>query len=197
MIKLGMRMIQRPPLADKLIKNINFGTAVGLTRTAKEGQAAVVGALAGTFTLRGRWFEQGNKFGIKIKPAKRDDLSAEVRTQADWLEIHEKGGQKTARGGRVAVPTGDVRRNKRAIIQKSQRPRNLKNTFVLETAHGPVLAQRITRGKNKGIRILYGLEPKVQIRKQSTFYAPIDNVVKRRLDANIRAEIEKALRTMR
>lgn len=37
------RMINNLPSAAKIIKNLDFGTAVGLTKTAKEGQAAVFG----------------------------------------------------------------------------------------------------------------------------------------------------------
>lgn len=180
------------------MQNINFGTAMGLTKTAKEGQAAVKGALKATFTLRGSWYEASNKFGIRIKPAKRDDLSAEVRTNADWLEPHETGKDKTARGGSVAVPTDQVRRNKRAIIPRAQRPKGLTGkAFKLMTRRGPVLAQRMKSGKRKGLVILYGLEQRVKIRKQSTFYEPIKKVVDRRVVRNVRDGIDTALKTMR
>ncbi len=198
MIGFKARITQMPPPAAKIIKNIEFGTAVGLTKTAKEAQAAVVGALKGTFTLRGKWFEQNMKHGIKIKPATRDKPQAIVHTAADWLEPHETGKDKHARGGRVAVPTDQVRRNKRLIIPKGQRPRALgAKVFVLQTKRGPVLAQRLTRGKRKGLVILYGLERTVKIRKQSTFREPIEKVVKRRLVGNVRDGIDHALRTMR
>ncbi len=187
-----------PPSAVKIVKNLNFGTAVGLTKTAKEGPAAVVGALKGTFTLRGSWFNQNMRHGIKITPARKDRLYSEVKTLADWLEPHETGKDKTARGGKVAVPTAEVRRNKRMIIPRAQRPRGLgSKAFVLQTKHGPVLAQRISRGKRKGLIVLYGLEQKVRIRKRSTFYEPIEKVVKRRLKGNIADGIQHALATMR
>lgn len=184
---------------DKVYSNIQFGTARGLTQTAKEGQAASVGAIKGTFTTRGTWFNQNMRHGIKIKPATKANLSAEVRTMADWLEPHERGGDKRARGGRLAVPTDAVRRNKRLIIPKAQRPAALrgKNTFVLHTAKGPVLFQRITRGSRRGLVALYGLEPKVTLKKQSTFYEPVQKVVDRRLTRNVRDGIDNALRTMR
>ncbi len=204
MIKTSIKLVQRPPSAEKIAKNINFGVATGLTETAKQGQAAVQGALKGTFTLRGNWFQQQNKFGIKVKPAKRDDLSAEVRTNADWLELHEKGGTKTPRVAKeLAIPTENVRRNKRQIIPRAQRPKNLKNTFILNTAKGKVLFQRFKRkigtynGKPTRIKALYNLEPRARIKKQSTFFDPIDKVVKRRLDQNIQAGIRKAFATMK
>jgi hypothetical protein len=197
-INLSSKITQAPPSADKIYKNIQFGTAMGLTQTAKDGQSAVRSALKGTFTLRNSWSEPSNKFGIKIKPATKDDLSAEVRTMADWLNIHEEGGIKHAQSGRLAIPTDNVRRNKRLIIPRNQRPKGLaRKAFVLMTKKGPVLAQRISRGKRKGLIVLYGLETSARIKKQSTFYDPIKKVVAARLNINIEAGIQKALDTMR
>src|SRR5688500_13708840 len=102
------------------MRNINFGLARGLTRTAKDGQQAVLGAVGGKFTLRSTWFQQNMRHGIKVKPARPHDLSAEVHTLANWLEKHETGKDKTAQGGAVAVPTDQVRRNKRLIIPRAQ-----------------------------------------------------------------------------
>ena len=200
MISFGLKPVQRPPTAAKIDRNLRFGVAMGLTETAKQGQKAVQGSLRGTFTLRGSWWQQSNKFGIKIKAAKRDDLSAEVRTMADWLVPHEKGGTKTAtRGGRLAVPTDNVRRNKRDIITRANRPSALrgKRTFVIRTSKGDVLFQRKYKGKRSFITPLYNLEPRVHIRRQSTFFAPIETVVNRRLQRNVLAGMHKALATMK
>lgn len=198
MINFKTRIVQRPPALDKVLKQFRFGTAVGLTNTAKDGQKAVVSALGSTFTLRGRWFEQNNRFGIKISPATKVNLSAAVMTRADWLEAHETGKDKTARGGQVAVPTENIRRNKRLIIPRGQRPKGLgSKAFVLQTKHGPVLAQRFQRGPRKGLVVLYGLERSVKIKRQSTFRDPIEKVVRRNLNKNVEAGIRFALATAR
>lgn len=205
MFRIRITQTEKPPSADRIVKNINFGVAMGLTETAKQGQAAVHGALKGTFTLRGSWFKQGNKYGIKVKPAKREDLTAEVRTNADWLELHEKGGMKTPRGQNLAIPTKNVRRNKKDIITKGNRPKALrnKNTFVMQTSRGKVLFQRFKRkiGTYKGeptkLRALYNLQPRARIKRASTFFVPIGKVVRRRLDANIAAGVKKAFATMK
>lgn len=198
-MKIGLKLVQRPPAAAKILKQLAFGTAVGLTKTAKEGQAAVVKSLGSTFTLRGNWFQQNMRHGIKIKSATKDSLSAEIRTMADWLELHEKGGTKTPRqGSRLAIPTENVRRNKRQIIAKANRPSALrgKRTFIIKTAKGDVLFQRKYKGKRSVIVPLFNLEPRAKIRKQSTFFDPIDQVVKTRLGPNIRDGITRALATM-
>jgi len=198
---IGLKIIQtlKPPSWQNIVKQLEFGTAGGLTKTAKDAQQGVVSALQGTFTLRGNWWNQSNKFGIKVKPATKNDLSSEVRTAADWLELHETGGDKTGRsGGRITVPTDNVRRNKRLIIPRAQRPQALKgkNSFIATNTRGEtILYRRVGRGKNQKIVALYILEKKVRIRKQSTFYAPIEAIVKRNLDTNRRAGIQKALAT--
>ena len=179
------------------MRQSDFGTAVGLTKTAKQAQDAVVSSLRSTFTLRGNWFEQRNKFGIKITPARKDKLQAEVKTAADWLEAHEEGTDKTGQG-RLAIPTDQVRRNKRMIIPRGQRPKGLASkAFILETKKGPVLAQRLMKGKRKGLIILYGLEKTVKIKKRSTFHEPIKKVVKSNLKDNIRTGIAMAFATAR
>lgn len=193
-MKLSARITQRPDFA-KTMRQIDFGTAVGLTKTAKQAQDAVVSSLKSTFTLRGNWFEQRNKFGIKITPARKDKLQAEVKTAADWLEAHEEGTDKTGQG-RLAIPTDQVRRNKRMIIPRGQRPKGLASkAFILETKKGPVLAQRLMKGKRKGLIILYGLEKTVKIKKRSTFHEPIQKVVKSNLKDNIRTGIAMAFAT--
>src|SRR5688572_13527526 len=132
MIGFRARITQMPPPVAKVLRQLDFGTAVGLTKTAKEGQAAVVGALKGTFTLRGRWFEQNMRHGIKITPATPAKPRSEIKTAADWLEPHETGKDKRARGGRLAVPTDQVRRSKRMMIPRGQRPKGLAGkVFVL------------------------------------------------------------------
>lgn len=190
-----IKIVEHPPSAAEISKQMNFGTVVGLTRTALEGQEAVIGALKGSkFTLRGTWFEKQNRFGIKTKRATVTDMTAEIMTRADWLLKHETGSDKAAtKGVHVVVPTDQVRRNKRSIIPRNQRPPGLGGkAFVLQTKKGPVLAQRITRGKRKGLVVLYGLEKKVRIKKHSTFYEPIDKVVRRRGLKNIEEGIRQA-----
>jgi hypothetical protein len=183
---------------DAKPKQIRFALAQALTKTAKEGQTAVLNALGDTFTLRGNWAQPSNKFGIRIKSAKKDDLTAEIKTAADWLKLHETGGEKTSRtGGNIAVPTENVRRNKREIIVKSQRPNALrgKKTFVLETSRGRVLFLRKGTGKKSKIVALYNLEKRVSIKKVSTFYEPIRRVVETNIADNFQTAYQNALAT--
>jgi hypothetical protein len=198
MIKLSMQLVGRPPDAAKIEKNLRFGVAKGLTKTAQDGQEAVVDALKGTFTLRGNWWQKSNKFGIKIRPATRDKLQSEVYTLADWLEKHETGGVKMPKGTHVSIPQWKIRpRGSTKKIMTQQRVKALLasgKAFVFESEKGPVVARE---GRVGRLEILYGLERSVKIRKQSTFYEPINKVVRQRLNRNIKDGIAFALRTMR
>jgi hypothetical protein len=175
-----------------LDKQIIFAAAQSLTEVAKESQTAVIADIQQTFTTRGKWYLPSNKFGIKIKAAKKNDLTAEVKTAADWLSLHETGGTKTPDGRHLAVPTENVRRTKRQIITRSQRPKNLKRSFVIQTASGPVLFQR--RGKKK-IVALYDLEPKVKIKKESTVIEPTRRTVQQRFDRIFEKNLANAVKT--
>jgi hypothetical protein len=175
-----------------LDKQIIFAAAQSLTQVAKESQTAVIADIEHTFTTRGKWYLPSNKFGIRVKPARKTDLTAEVKTAADWLALHETGGTKTPQGQHLAVPTDNVRRTKRQIITRSQRPRNLKRSFVIQTAHGPVLFQRKNK---KTIVALYDLEPRVKIKKESTVIAPTIETVQKRFDAIFEKNLANAVKT--
>jgi hypothetical protein len=197
MFGLTAKKISSTFSADKINKQIDFGTAVGLTKTAKEGQTAVIGALKGSFTLRGTWFQPSSKVGIRIKPATKTNLKAEITTAADWILKQIKGGQYFPfKGNMLAIPTENVRRNKRMIIPRGQRPLRLQKAFVIKTAGGAsILFQRKGRGKKKDLVAMYILVPKVLIHAVDTFYEPIQKVVDRRLLKNIGDGIEMAFKT--
>lgn len=177
-----------------LDRQIVFAAAVALTTTAKQAQESSINAVRSTFTTRGNWFLPGNKFGVRVTPARKENLSASVHTEADWLALHEKSGTKTPKGRSLAVPTENVRRTKRQLITRAQRPKNLKRAFVIKTRSGPVLFQR----KNKRLIVaLYNLEPKGRIRKASTVVEPTVKVAARRFGSNFGIALKKALETTR
>jgi hypothetical protein len=200
MIRPYVKKVSNTFNAANINKQMDFGTAVGLTRTAKRGQQAVLGALRGTFTLRGSWFQQQNKFGIKVKPATKTDLKSAVWTDADWLKIHEEGGNKDGRGGhRVAVPTVIFRpRTSTRKIPRNMRPGVLLATgkaFIMKTDRGEVIAIHKGRGDNQRLQVLFGLESRVRVKKQSTFYEPIEKQVQRFLKHDVAEGISYAWRT--
>ena len=180
-------------------KQLNFATASALTATVKQGQSAVISTLRENFTLRSEWYEPKNKMGVRIKTAKKNDLTAEVKTASDFLKKFEDGSDKTPRRKQIAIPTSNVRRNKKDIITKANRPQALrgKRTFLMETKAGLVLFQRKFTGKRSKILPLYVLRPSAKTPKKPSFYVPIGEIVKKNLVKNFNEAMKKALETAR
>lgn len=137
-----------PRLLDNLVKRFPFATALALTRTAQAGQNAVREHMEAAFILRNR-FTQNQ---VRIAAAKKTDLEAAVYLThgADYMALHETGGLKTpAHSSSVAVPTEQVRRTKRGLVAKSNKPRPLRDqrrVFVIEFKSGK---RAIARRKGK------------------------------------------------
>ena len=105
------------------------------------------------------------------------------------LSLHAEGGEKRPRGNAIAVPSKAIVGRKGAGgVPKGLRPRNVPNSFVKQSAHGPVLFQRTgayhkvgTRGAKRagaekgggydgrGLRVMYGLARRVEIRPDVPF----------------------------
>ncbi len=181
-----------------LDKQLVFAAASALTAVAQEAQTASVKAIEHTFTTRGKWYLPSNRFGMRITPARKDNLEAAVRTAADWLTLHDTAGTKVPHGSFIAIPTKNVRRTKRQIIQKAQRPRNLKRSFVIKTSKGVnVLFQRQGRGKSSDLVAMYILEPRARIKKESTIVEIVPKVVQRRFERIFNEKLEQAIATAR
>src|SRR5438445_1744194 len=98
MFNFSVKVTKAPPSAERIMKYMNNGIAIGLTKTAKEGQAAVIDKVehGGIFINRKTWFAQQSPIGIKIKAASGDNVEAgaEVKTKAYFGPLQESGGIK-------------------------------------------------------------------------------------------------------
>jgi hypothetical protein len=205
---LSIKKTKSPPSAASIIKQINYGTAVGLTRTAKQAQAAVPGEVQKDFTYRNRWLPASNKFGIRITPATRDNLTASIQTAAGWLAKQKIGGTTSAGQRRrtfpytydgkeyIAIPSKELRpHGSTKVLIKRLWPGNLKNRFVIKAKDGTLLlAVRFGPG-SKNVAIMYLLVPSVEVKAKDAFTPPIERVVRENLQTNIATEIEKAIKT--
>ncbi len=181
-------------------KQVTFALAATLTAVAKEAQKGVIGSIEHTFTVRNTWLQPSNRFGIKVLPATKDDLTAAVATAADWLVGHEEGADKLPRGQFLAIPSANVRRTKRDIVQKGQRPQALrgKRDVVLPLKGGGMgLFQRRGRGKNERLVFLYRLVKRAHIRKQPTVVPPTVKVFEQRFNSLFEQKLREAIRTAR
>lgn len=180
-----------------MAKQLPFGIAVGLTQTVKDAQEKILGSIDQKFTIRNGWTKPSNKFGIKIKAATKQKLNAEVGTNADWLKLHETSGVKRPSGSNIAIPTVNVKRTKRDIIRRSQRPNALrgKRDVVLKTKSGKVLFVRKYKGKRSMLVPVYNLEQTAKIRKNSAVIEPAMRTISRTLPKNLLYGIHKAMLT--
>lgn len=171
-----------------------FALATALTATAKRAQAATLADIRGTFTIRNTWLNPSNAMGIKVLPASKADLSAAVATRADWLTLHEEGGTKRPTGAHLAVPTRFVRRSKRQIIQRSQRPRNLKaaKTVVLPLKSG---GKMIFERRNKRLVPLFRLIRQAQIDRAPTITEQTVRTFEKEFEPTLYEKFKAALAT--
>ena len=185
-------------------KDMPLATAITLTTVAGMAQAIVLAKLPEQFTLRTGWYKPNTPFGFKVKAASINHPQAEIYTKAPWMLLHEEGGTKSADGKRLAVPftykqgvvpgvVYGVKRTKRDLIMKSQKPRNLgTKAFMLNSKGGDLLAMRTGRGKRSILRILYALEQQAVIKKRLGFADTARQVVKDHLKEIFSKAIEQA-----
>lgn len=154
---------------DELVRNLyDLGVnripnyvARALTGIADQAQNAMEKNLRSNLTVRGIWSTRGYKFSIKRYPAHKNNLQAEVSTEAPWLVEQETKTTITPReSGRLAVPTKWIResRTSKEITCKYLRPRNLKNTFKIKSRYGnEMIYMRTGYGKTSLIVPMYVL----------------------------------------
>lgn len=209
MVKLIIDGLKKVDAAlERAEKEIQFATAKGLTKSAQDVQAAVIAKLPEQFTLRTGWYKPNTPYGFKIRMATKQDLVAVVYTKAPWMLLQEEGGVKKVSGKRLAVPLEykqgavpgvayGVRRTKRDLIVKSQKPRNLSNGFVIKGKSGDLLAQRTGKGKRSMLRILYALEQQATIKKRLGFEDTARKVLREVWRKNFSDALDYALKTSR
>ncbi|TDA64291.1 hypothetical protein E0765_06135 [Sulfuricurvum sp. IAE1] len=191
MINIDANFKEMNRFIGSLPKQLNYGASVGLNNLATHMRDSELAGAKNTLTLRGRWYEPRSRFGFNVQFAKKNDLNAAVYTRADWLVLHTEGGTKTGRG-RIAIPTAEVKRSKRDMITRSNRPRNIKGSFLVHTSKGDAIAVRKGRGKRSRLVILYWLEKQAKIKKVYDFYEIGKKVYDRNAQRYLGEGVDKA-----
>jgi hypothetical protein len=104
-IDLDMSEIKRALIVAP--RQIPFAMAVALTRTAQAGQGDVLRDLGKSVKLRTDYLTSPRRPGyIRMKPAKKDALEAQVGTTSDLMALEATGGEKeSGKAGIQAIPT--------------------------------------------------------------------------------------------
>lgn len=179
-----------------LPKQVRYATAVALTKSAETAQGTILFRTRDVFTIRKTWINPGYKYGINRKMARAGDLSAEVYTRAPWMLRHEEGGLKLPKGEHLAVPQEGVRRTKKDLIPAGQKPKALKRSFIIwKTKSGPMLFQRVGRGKASRIKPMYAFEKSVHIEARWEFVKTGIAAVKKVYGRIFAAALKDALET--
>lgn len=124
-------------VGDFFRDQVPFAAAGALNDTAFDIRRRIVGSTwPKAVTMRNRVFA-GRVFKVGQK-ATKGLLEAVIEADGnfDYVERLADGGTKVPRGNWIAVPIGDVRRNKGGSIPKAYKPSMLKNSFVRTTKNG-------------------------------------------------------------
>lgn len=179
-----------------LAKEIPFATALALTRTAQDVQAAIIEELPQKFTLRTGWYRASSPYGFKIERATKTNLTSSVFSKAPWLPLQESGGIKRVAGKRLAIPTQAVRRTKRDLVKASEKPLALKKAFPIKLKDGTtMLAMRRGRGRKAPLQFLYTLSKQAKITPRLRFFETARRVVAAKWAQRFAEAMEYAIRT--
>jgi hypothetical protein len=176
---------------------MRFAIAKGLTDLAKAAQQEVIDTLPSRFTIRNTWYKPNTPLGFKIKMATKENLQSEVYSTASFLGLQEEGGTKRSISGhRIAIPTDQVRRNKKDIIPRSQRPAQISKLFPIKSKGRTFLVKRITRGTQKGsLSFLYQLRTSTNIKPRLQFHETCQQIADRKGTSIMETAIQYALDT--
>ena len=183
---------------QQIPKQIRFATAVALTRTAKDAQEEVRRQLPERFTIRTGWVGKG----IRIKPARKNDLEASVRVLDDFMALQETGGlRKSQSGEALAIPVG-ARSTPRSVTRPSKFPSRLLEKprhFIAAFHDDPQTHAVWRRGGRKGrkLKLMYVFQSQVRLKPRFDFLEVVKLVVEARFAENFNEVMQEAIRTIR
>ena len=181
-----------------LEKQVRFAAAVALTRTVKDSQEEVRRQLPERFTIRTGWVAKG----IRIKPARKNNLEASVRVLDDFMALQETGGlRRSLSGEALAVPVG-ARPTPRSVTRPSKFPGRLLQKprhFIASLPDEPQTHGVWRRGGRKGrkLKLMYVFADKVRLEPRFDFMETVKAVVEARFQENFDQALNEALASAR
>jgi hypothetical protein len=188
-------------------KQVPFATARALTWTVKEMQADIIHKIPNIFNTTRKWWLARQPTGIKIKPAKKNDLVATVFSQAYFLRLQEYGGIKLPfRGRGLLVPSplvpkyGRKAGGAKKVMAGKKVLRAGGRSGGDPVVHAPSGTRGVFRRKGKArlpIERLYAYTPSAHILPRFGFRRMAAHKARQRFAANFHKSLAMALKTAR
>lgn len=214
-ISVDLASFQRD-LNHVALNQIPFATSRAINKTALDIQATMRTHMHSVFTVRRPSYVDK---AVKIKPfATKGSPTAVIAIDPpgerdDILAKFEQGGEKRPLSGeRLAVPV-EARRGKAGVVTAADRIKALnfkphgrsgnvfvgdRRTIMIKKQGGRgVILQRIGRGKNARVKVLYSFRPKVRIKPVLQFEQTALRVVTKKFAGNFELAWQEAIATAR
>ena len=182
-------------------KQAPFALSLAINNVTKDAQGGIHKGYEERFILRQPAFIK--REGAKITHfAKKQEPFAiiEVTPKAGFLGRFEEGDTKRPEGKAIAIPVA-VRRNKRDIIPKGQRPPALYVSRAGQAGRvfskAGKLLQRVGRGKSAALRVLYIWKASAKVPALLRFKRTANDAVDKNWTRRALEAVDKALSTMR
>jgi hypothetical protein len=136
------------------------------------------------------------RWALRTKFSTKYDLSIAIfdstPDQRGHLNLHAQGGTKVGKGGRLAVPTGNVDRGPSGVYM-NQRPAALSRKVV----KGNLIFQAIGRGKSHKLRLMYVLAKSARQPLDVPFEADFSTSIGEGAAKHFKARMMQAMRSRR
>lgn len=186
---------------DKARSQIPFAASRELNSLAFDVRDTVRESMPRNFTIRRPWVV--NQMQVRERATKRR-LEATVGTSQSgkFLAKHEEPTTRVALGRFVAIPTRAVKRTKTAQIRKADRPASLGSKATVVDYNGNkwlalTKSRKWAQGSPSKSRLLYLLEPRVEIDERLQLHEQGKSVVNNKGSQRLKEAVEYALRTAR
>ncbi len=188
-INLQIKSNASDELSNIAKKQIPFAVAKTLTNVAQKSQDEVRKSIKEKFFIRKK--SGGFESSIRIKPATKTKLTAEVYTMAAFAALQQTGGLKQAKDGRLAIPSYQaINQVKKRTDSNSPSSYLAGDAFKIKTKSG---AEAIAQRKGKELKILYFLHKSADINKRLDMIEITTKTVKDRFDAQLKGNVSELL----
>ena len=167
-------------------KQIPFVVAKTLTQIAQQSQQEVRKNIREKFFIRKK--SGGFESSIRIKPATKTKLTAEVYTMAAFAALQQRGGIKKAKDGQLAIPSYQgINQVKKRSDENSPSHYLAGDAFKIKTKSG---AEAIAQRKGKELKILFFLRKSAHIDKRLDMIEIAKNTAHTRFENLLNTNLE-------